>query len=134
MTTDNSKELVLRGVHEILKVRITCFEETWRWIDYFFSLPNYDVSLLNKTLPEHVVLKYLDRLVAYIEENGIDDVEQFIRCDLSSGEKLRTVLHPVRVALTGKEVSLPLFESMIIMGVDTVLERLKLAGGLLSNE
>lgn len=129
--TTNEKESVLVAVHEILKPRITCFTDIWPWIDYFFAMPDYNVSLLTKTLPKGQVLEYFNKLISYIESNGLDNVEQFIRKDLDPGKKLRLLLPPIRVAVTGKVVSLPLFESISILGKEVVLERLKLAKELL---
>ena len=49
--------------------------------------------------------------------------------DLSEamGVKLRKTQAPIRVALTGTSVGPPLFESMVILGLDEVLKRLNAA-------
>ena len=43
------------------------------------------------------------------------------------GMKLRKTQAPIRVALTGTSVGPPLFESMVILGLDEVLKRLNAA-------
>jgi glutamyl-tRNA synthetase len=45
------------------------------------------------------------------------------------GVKLGKAQAPVRVAVTGRSVGPPLFESMEVLGRDETLRRLKLAGG-----
>jgi glutamyl-tRNA synthetase len=45
----------------------------------------------------------------------------------SLGIKLGDLLMPLRVALTGSRVSLPLFESMRLLGVEKTKERIQTA-------
>jgi glutamyl-tRNA synthetase len=56
-------------------------------------------------------------------------IEQALKAALVEGLGLkpRQAFTPVRVAVTGRTVSPPLFESMEILGRDTALDRLRAA-------
>jgi glutamyl-tRNA synthetase len=59
------------------------------------------------------------------------DIEEALRAELVEGMGLkpRDAFGPVRVAVTGRRVSPPLFESMELLGRDRTLARLAAAGG-----
>ncbi|MDQ1624978.1 MAG: glutamyl-tRNA synthetase, partial [Actinomycetota bacterium] len=48
------------------------------------------------------------------------------------GIKPKNAFGPVRVAVTGRRVSPPLFESLELLGRDTTLRRLRAAAGLVA--
>jgi len=75
--------------------------------------------------PEAAVI--LDEAIAVIERDGLDGVEARLRTRLVEelGVKARLAFAPLRIALTGRTVSPPLFESMEILGPEETLARLR---------
>jgi glutamyl-tRNA synthetase len=96
---------------------------------YFFVDPDsYDPSGVNKHFGDHVLL---GKLKDYREELSLLDSfeEKSLESHLRSrseawGVSAGKLIHPLRLALTGKTVSPGLFEMMEALGRDTVLRRL----------
>ena len=80
---------------------------------------------------------WLDAVIAGVEQwpwQAEQLHERFMALAEELGANRRKFQAPVRVALTGRSVGPPLFESMVVLGRDRVLERLRraregLAGG-----
>ena len=82
-----------------------------------------------------------DRLLALKARLGAlpafdtESVERATRALIAEGNlQTKDLIHPTRVALTGRAVSPPLFETMSILGRDTVLSRLEHAATQLVRE
>ncbi len=75
----------------------------------------------------------VDRLTGKTEISH-DDCEALIReyAALRSMEKLGPVVHPTRVALTGKTAGPSLFDLMSVLGPERMIQRLRRAKGMLS--
>ncbi len=121
---------------------------------FFQDEPPMDESAVAKWFGEAHVRALFDNLIAWLEDppppvadssrqgEGVggegsgpdaDAIERFLRAWAESHgfEKLGPIVHPVRVALTGKTAGPGLFELMEALGTDRMVRRLKRAMELL---
>jgi glutamyl-tRNA synthetase len=79
-----------------------------------------------KNAPEEILTGYLDRLesVSWDPESLKQALEEV---GTAHGLKLGKAQAPVRVAVTGRTVGLPLFESIEVLGRERTQERLRAA-------
>lgn len=95
---------------------------------YFCFYDNYDysadtVEILKRNLSKEV--KFLAQRIFLIEDFKKETIEKEFRAAAESlGLKAKDLVHPTRVALTGKKVGPGLFETMEVLGKDKVIERL----------
>ena len=88
------------------------------------SLKNKEKEILAKNLSKEVKL-LIDRF-AKINEFNKEIIEKEFRAAVSeSGLKLRDLIHPTRVALTGKKTGAGLFETLEVLGRERAIERLE---------
>ncbi|MCD6310129.1 MAG: glutamate--tRNA ligase [Candidatus Eremiobacteraeota bacterium] len=112
--------------------RIRTLADFPEYTAYFFSEEvEYEQKAENKYFKDPRTSYWLDtlsRTIARLEEYNEKTVEQATR-DLAEkmGISAARLIHPARVALTGKAVSPGLFEVMEIMGKDKVVHRLSCA-------
>ncbi len=130
--TEEDRVLV-RRVIEVLGDRLKIGPDLVLYADFFFlDRPHYDPQAVAKHLASAGDL--LDRVRAVLEPIKpftADRIEQALRSFAeASGLGMRAVVHPVRVALTGKTVGPGLFELMEVLGKERVLRRLAEARSL----
>ncbi|MDP2922378.1 MAG: glutamate--tRNA ligase [Candidatus Omnitrophota bacterium] len=95
---------------------------------YFCFYDNYDysadtVEILKRNLSKEV--KFLAQRMFLIEDFKKETIEKEFRAAAESlGLKAKDLVHPTRVALTGKKVGPGLFETMEVLGKDRAIERL----------
>jgi glutamyl-tRNA synthetase len=101
---------------------------------FFQDQPPMDQKAIDKWFGESHVPAMFDYLIdALPEEVSVEACEVIVR-EYAQGlglEKLGPVVHPIRVALTGKTVGPGLFELMAVLGTDRMVKRLTYAKGLL---
>lgn len=125
----------VRRVVEVLGERLKEGADVLRYGDFFFlDLPRYDPAAVDAHLrgPRAQEALALARAVAErVEPFRADVLEGALRA-AAAGKSLpmRAVVHPVRVALTGKAVGPGLFELMEVLGRARVLQRLRHAADL----
>jgi nondiscriminating glutamyl-tRNA synthetase len=135
--TDPDRRAYVRRVVEVLGERIKEGADVLRYGDFFFlDQPNYDPPAVDAHLRTAEAARVLHLAAAALE--GVrpfraDRVEAALRAMAEEhGLSMRQVVHPLRVALTGKTVGPGLFELMEVLGPDRVRDRLrearKLAG------
>ena len=125
-------EEVLKKIVELHKVRIKTLQEFWLLTDYFFTD--------DFTMDEKGKRKYLDKdenkenIKLFLER--IEKEEDFSHerleeaCRLLAEEKnlkAGDIIHPTRMAISGKTKGAGLFEIMALLGKEKVLERMKKA-------
>jgi glutamyl/glutaminyl-tRNA synthetase len=125
----------VRRVVEVLGERLKEGQDVLRYGDFFFlDLPRYDPRAVEAHLrgPEAVgVLDLARQAVEAVEPFRADALEAALRAAAAQrGLAMRAVVHPVRVALTGKTVGPGLFELMEVLGRERVLRRLQHAKGM----
>lgn len=121
----------------LVKTRIKTLSEFERMAGFFFKSPKVDVRLLFKKLDKQKANKTLSaishQLSAINNKNWqTEKLEEVVRkiADQSSIKPVDLFM-TLRVVLSGKTVSPPLFESMEILGKDEVIKRLGQAKSLL---
>lgn len=121
----------------LIQERIKLLSEAAALVDWAFvdaaALPDVDANLFtarNKlTLPGAMqILKDGALLMQQVDDFTSPVLEQVFRAQAeASVVKIGVFLTPFRVALTGKEVSPPLFESMVVLGRNETVARLQRA-------
>ncbi|MEO0091765.1 MAG: glutamate--tRNA ligase [candidate division WOR-3 bacterium] len=113
---------------DITKVRVRTLIELRDMISAFYTKDvRYDMSAVEKYITSKTK-DYLKELCLRFEK-----LEEFTAANLENelrklaeelGLKAADLVHPCRVALTGKSVGPPLFETIELLGKNTVIERL----------
>ncbi|MBI4202379.1 MAG: glutamate--tRNA ligase [Chloroflexi bacterium] len=105
---------------------------------FLVGLPEYgDPPFKNVKLPGEEKARALEEAIAVLE--GLEDfshaaLEGVLRPLVERlGLRTREAFMLIRVAVTGTEVSPPLFETMAVLGKERVLRRLRYAAGLVEN-
>lgn len=116
-------------VAELAQTRISVLSEIVAYVDFFFlDQPEIDSASWAKAAKDAGVLT---DVVAAFESVTSWDAETLKTTLLAVGEthglKLGKAQAPVRVAVTGRSVGLPLFESLEVLGRDRALDRLRSA-------
>lgn len=122
----------------ILKERIVKFSdlktlEEAGEIEYFFSEPTYDPTILvwKKGTPEKTktYLQELEKLVAALPETFTADEAKAALFPYAEANGKGEVLWPLRVALSGKEKSPDPFTLVALLGKDAAIKRIRTAYG-----
>ncbi len=127
---------ILTQAAPLVQERMTLLGEAKGMLGFLFVsdadiAANYDEESLTQVNKIEQRVEILNRSIELIE--GLDslahphDVQQALRAVLvdDMGVKPRLAFTPLRVAVTGRRVSPPLFESMEILGKESSLQRLK---------
>ncbi len=118
----------LKKVVALFKERISTLKELTEW-GYFcfyddFSYASDTEKILERDLSEEV--KVLMERLSKMENFTKEEIEKNFRDTAASlGLKARDLVHPVRVALTGRRVGPGLFETMEVLGREKVIQRLE---------
>jgi glutamyl-tRNA synthetase len=114
----------------IIQERIKRLDEIPFWTDFFFKEIEYNKELLVKELRSDRVGEILKAVLKDFEKISwrSDKIKETTR-ELAGkfNLKLKDFLYPLRIAITGRSVSPPLFESMEILGKEKCLKRIKKA-------
>lgn len=120
---------VFAAVAELAQTRITLLSEIVSYVDFLFvDAPAVDEAAWAKASVNAAVLP--DVIAAYESlpvwsADALKDV--LVAVGERHGLKLGKAQAPVRVAVTGRSVGLPLFESLEVLGRERSLERLRAA-------
>lgn len=120
-----------RAVISLEKDRMKVLSDVVHITDFFFRTEvdlEYEEKGMKKWLSKPHVPDLLRKLAAHlteISEFTIESLEESVRkvgeeLELSGGH----VIHPVRMAVTGRTVGPGLFETMAVLGKDRVISRL----------
>jgi glutamyl-tRNA synthetase len=131
-TRERFQEDRWRVIAPFVQERITMLSEVTAMIDFLFlETPRFDEAAVTKVLVNDAdAVLILERAIeVFSVTDFVPEVLHAALADLSEamGMKLRKTQAPIRVALTGTSVGPPLFESMVILGLDEVLKRLNAA-------
>ncbi len=116
----------------LFKERIKTFKELPEQADYFFkSIPVFDPAAVKKYWKDEKVKEHLEKLCRDLGGSDFGDpaaLEKITRdAALGLGVSAGALIHPLRVALTGRSVSPGIFELMSALGKERVIERIKYA-------
>ena len=124
----NFKQDIFRGMAELVQTRVTALTEVPAMVDFFFlDEPAIDdASWAKATKDEWASAVLSETTTAYaIAEWNHDSLKAVIeQVGEKHGLKLGKVQAPIRVAITGRTVGPPLFESLELLGRETTLARL----------
>lgn len=126
------RETILK-ITPLIHERLTVLSDAPEWVDFFFvdQLPDYDLNLLvpqKMSLAE--ALPILQHARAVLAETAFthEALDTALRAEAQRlGVKPGQMFQPIRVAVCGKMVAPPLFETLAISGRETVLKRLNQA-------
>jgi glutamyl-tRNA synthetase len=122
-------------VGEVLKLeqeRMKTLAEAPEVTAFFFrEEPEYDETAVNKWLrrPEAgPILDMVVRRLEALESWDVEPIESAVRATIDElGVKSGEVIHPTRVAATGRTIGPGLFETLAALGRDRVLKRIRKA-------
>jgi len=127
-----AKNEYIKEVLKLMQGRINNFSQFIDYADYFFIdkiniEPQAFDSVLNKEgVPG--ILQVLEEKLSVIKCWDEESIENVVRKVASSLQiKGGQIIHPTRVALSGKKVGPGLFELMVVLGQDKTVKRLKKA-------
>jgi len=122
---------VFAQVAELVQTRIVLLSEVVEMVDFLFlDEPAVDEAAWTKAMgTEHAVGILADSIERYSQIEWTVEALKTALEDIGTarGLKLGKTQAPVRVAITGRRVGLPLFESMHVLGRERTLDRLKAA-------
>ena len=113
---------------DTVRVRVKTLQEIADASDYFFKdVESYDEKGVAKHFkPEAVAL--LEQCIAAVEADDVYSLETteaaYNKIAADNGLALGKVIHPTRLALTGRTVSSGMFDVMVLLGKKKTLERL----------
>lgn len=126
-----AQESLIPRIAPLFVERIETFGEIVEKADFFFQEVKIPPTLQKKYLSNpHIpdifqqVLEVLSLIEPFIREKIEPALRQLVS---DSGLKTQEVFQPLRVAITGKDASPPLFDCMEILGKEKVLRRIRTA-------
>jgi len=128
--SDPANEARLMQMLPEVQTRVETLSEVPGYVDFIFlAEPEIDEGSWNKAMSADAP-GWLDAVIAAAEDwpwEAAELHERFMALAEQLGANRRKFQAPVRVALTGRSVGPPLFESMVVLGRDEVLARLRAA-------
>ena len=122
---------------DTVRVRVKTLQEIADASDYFFKdVESYDEKGVAKHFkPEAVAL--LEECIAAVEADDVYSLETteaaYNKIAADNNLALGKVIHPTRLALTGRTVSPGMFDVMVLLGKEKTLERLHKAVEFIKN-
>lgn len=125
----NADRETMLKITPLIRERLTVLSDAPQWVDFFFvdQLPDYDLNLL---IPQKMSLadvpKILQAARAILAQTDFshDALDQALRAEAQTlGIKPGQMFQPIRVAVCGKMVAPPLFETLAILGREKTLQR-----------
>ena len=121
-----SRDYLLQVIR-LFKERVSCLREIVEWGDFCFSeeivYSGDTEKILSKNLAKEI--EVLKNNLQPLENFDKTIIEQTLRQTAQDlGLKARDLVHPVRVAVTGKRVGPGLFETMEVLGKNRIINRL----------
>ncbi|MFD7308567.1 glutamate--tRNA ligase [Promicromonospora sp. NPDC059942] len=122
---------VFAELAELVQTRIVLLSDVVEMVDFLFlDEPAVDEAAWSKAMGmEHAAGILTDTITRYSQvEWSVDGLKTALEeIGTARGLKLGKTQAPVRVAITGRRVGLPLFESIHVLGRERTLERLRAA-------
>ena len=115
---------------DLLKSRMRLLNEFVAYGEYLFKDPlRYDLEAVEKHLQLPGIKRYINELIMAFSQCTSPDKDELENTLRETAEKLNitaaTLIHPLRIAVTGFGVSPGIFEICEILGIETVIKRLK---------
>jgi len=119
-----------RAIAPVLQSRVVTLPEAPAMVDFLFAEPVIDQASWDKAMQPPWAADVLDDTIAAYEHMPWEPValkEEFDRIAVSRALKPGKAGAPVRVAITGRTVGPPMYESLELLGRDRSLQRLRVA-------
>jgi glutamyl-tRNA synthetase len=115
---------IAKETYAFMPSRMTNISDYDEMTNFFYDTPEVDKILLAENYKEHLnsALTVLERLENWKLENMNDELMAEIK---EKGYKTGIFFMDLRIAMTGKKFTPPINESMIILGKDETLKRIK---------
>jgi len=131
------KESAFEKLIDLVKTRAQSIPEMYESCSFFFKDPtDYEEKGLLKYFSDEKSINYLKQLRVILNGTSlsdVDNIEQVVREQADNmGIKAGELIHPLRLALTGRTVSPGIFYVMFILGKETVLRRIESAIAFIS--
>jgi glutamyl-tRNA synthetase len=126
---------VFAALAPLAQTRVAVLSEITAMVDFaFLDEPPMDEASWNKAMKEPARMILTEALAAYEDVTWTAEEIKARTEAIGAGHglKLGKTQAPIRVAVTGRTVGLPLFESLQIIGRERALDRLRKAVGALS--
>ncbi|MBI3314722.1 MAG: glutamate--tRNA ligase [Candidatus Omnitrophica bacterium] len=121
----------LASIIHLFKLRMSTLADFLDWADFIFNDDvSYDEDARTEHLSKNMVREFnllADRLNAGADFNATTAEEAFRSLVKELGIEAGALVHPVRVALTGRAVGPGLFDTMAVLGKDRTVNRLRCA-------
>ena len=128
---DAANEAYFEKLVDVVRVRVKTLQEVADASAYFFKeLEGYDEKGVSKHFkPENIAI--LEQCIAAIKADDVYDLASteaaYNKIAADNGLALGKVIHPTRLALTGRTVSPGMFDVMVLLGKEKTLARLEKA-------
>ena len=119
----------LKRIALLFRSRIRSFKDLTETAGYCFKeVETYDLEAMNRALGAAGLKKQLEDLKKALQD--LPDFEDGVKLEAAlrasagkNGVEAKVLIHPLRLALTGKGVSPGIFELMQVLGRDVCLKR-----------
>ena len=131
---DDDERLRLAKIAPLVQERVKFLAEIGPSVRFFFADVDYDEMSWNKTMKGDAkrALTAASTALGALDSWAVGPIEAVLRAMLETEElNARKGWQPIRVAVTGSNVSPPLFESLASLPKDTVIERINAAASRL---
>lgn len=121
---DGVKDQTLEKIISLIKERIKKLSDFRSFAGFFFEKPNVDKGLLGKNFEVHLkkAIDVIENVNVWNLENLNEKITKTVK---ENGYKTGDFFMDLRVALTGSRFTPPINDSIIILGKDESLERIK---------
>jgi len=125
-----AKNEYIKEVVKLMQGRIKNFSQFIDYADYFFvDKINIEPQAFQNVLSKEGVpdiLQALQEKLSSLEYWNEENIENTVR-EVASSLQIKggQIIHPTRVALSGKKVGPGLFELMVVLSQDKIIKRLK---------
>ena len=122
---------ILRRMAPLLQTRIKRLDEAPGWLRFLFYEPEPDEKAATLLTPEHASdLETIEELLTKIEPWEEAKIrESLLAWADATGQKRKEAMRPIYAAISGSLFSLPLFDSIEVLGRERAVTRLRNAAG-----
>ena len=118
------KKEVIENIAPLIQTRIKTLGEFEEFAGFFFETPEVDTTLLGENAHDH--LSSALTVIKSLEKFELEDLNDALMKEIESkGYKVGNFFMSLRIAITGQKFTPPINESMIILGKDETIKRIK---------
>jgi len=108
----------------LIKSRIKTLSELEEFIGFFFEQPKVDKKMMGKNWKKH--LEVASRVIEKLSAWTLEDLNNSLTKEIDKNNfKISEFFMDLRVSITGKKITPPINDSIVLLGKKETLERLK---------